>query len=121
MIQNHDAPDWFRKIHESPWESEVSLHPGFSFIKHQVKLQDFKKDKDNYKLLYFDAFSPEIQPELWTQEIFDKLSRMMKKEGILVTYSAKGSVRRALESAGFRVERIPGPKGKREMIRAMKM
>ena len=120
MMQDHDALDWFRRIHESPWESNVSLAPDFGFIKYEIKLQDFRKAKDLYNLVYFDAFSPDIQPELWTQEIFDKLFGMLNKEGILVTYSAKGSVRRALKSAGFEVERIPGPKGKREMMRAVK-
>lgn len=121
LLSHHEAFDWFRKIHDSKWERKITLYPGFGLIKHQLKLQDFKKDKDVYNLVYFDAFSPDIQPELWTHEIFNELSAMLKKGGGLVTYSAKGNVRRALNSAGFKVERIPGPKGKREMIRAMKI
>ena len=74
-----------------------------------------------FSLLYFDAFAPEKQPEMWTQELFDELYVMMEEEGILTTYCAKGVVRRMLQAAGFIVERLPGPPGgKREILRAKK-
>ena len=92
----------------------------FSIAKYDQKLQDIELDPEFYDLTYFDAFAPEIQPELWTQEIFEKIYASMRSNGIFVTYSAKGSVRRNLINAGFTVDRIPGPKGKREIIRAIK-
>ena len=71
-------------------------------------------------MVYFDAFSPNVQPELWTEEIFKKIFEMMNDNGILVTYCAKGQVKRNMKSAGFNVEGLPGPKGKREVVRARK-
>ena len=73
-----------------------------------------------FNLVYFDAFGARVQPELWTEEVFEKMFRALKSEGVLVTYAAKGSVRRALQAVGFTVERLPGPPGKREMLRAIK-
>ena len=84
--------------------------------------QDLKKVKlsENYDLVYFDAFSPKVQPDLWTEEIFRNIANHMNKNAILTTYSAKGIVRRTLEKCGLIVERIPGPPGKREILRAIK-
>jgi tRNA U34 5-methylaminomethyl-2-thiouridine-forming methyltransferase MnmC len=81
----------------------------------EVQLQDTV-----YDLVYFDAFSPAVQPELWTEEIFRMIYQSMKEGACLVTYSVKGSVTRALKSAGFCLEKLPGPPGKREMTRATK-
>ena len=78
-------------------------------------------DKNNFHLIYFDAFGARVQPELWTEQIFKKMHTALKKGGVLVTYSAKGSVRRAMQTVGFEVERLPGPPGKREMLRAHKI
>ena len=77
-------------------------------------------DKNLFNLIYFDAFGARVQPELWTEEIFSKMYEAMQQEGVLVTYAAKGSVRRAMQAVGFTVERLPGPPGKREMLRAIK-
>ena len=74
-----------------------------------------------FDLIYFDAFGAQNQPELWTEEIFEKMFQAIRPDGILVTYCAKGSVRRAMQSVGFMVERLPGPPGKREMLRATKI
>ena len=73
-----------------------------------------------FNLIYFDAFGPRVQPELWTAVVFEKMYNALKSDGVLVTYSAKGSVRRAMQEVGFQVERLPGPPGKREMLRATK-
>ena len=121
LVEEAGAGEWFRKIHESAWESIVEISPSFRLRKHKIKLQDFDHPEKAFHLIYFDAFSPDIQAELWIEEIFRKLSLMTKPEGVLVTYSAKGRVRRALESVGYNVERLPGPRGKREMIRAVKI
>jgi tRNA U34 5-methylaminomethyl-2-thiouridine-forming methyltransferase MnmC len=74
-----------------------------------------------FELIYFDAFAPNAQPELWTEEIFKKMFAILKPGGVLTTYSSKGTVRRAMQAAGFSVEKIPGPPGKREIVRAVKI
>ena len=76
--------------------------------------------KINLTWFYFDAFGARVQPELWTETMFSKMFDAMKDNAVLVTYAAKGSVRRAMQNVGFRVERLPGPPGKREMLRATK-
>jgi len=110
----------FEKIHTVSWEEEHPVSATFSLIKRK---QFFKNidDKDRFDLIYFDAFGARVQPELWTEEIFSRMFMALKNGGILVTYSAKGSVRRNMQSVGFSVERLPGPPGKREMLRGKKM
>ena len=76
--------------------------------------------KEKYDVIYFDAFSPEVQPGLWTKDIFFKLFKSLKKGGVMTTYSCKGIVKRALKESGFRIEKLPGPPGKREFLRASK-
>jgi len=109
----------FDQIHESNWDIKTALSARFIFEKQQRKFQEITT-KDTHDLIYFDAFGPRVQPELWTEAIFKKMYDALKKGGVLVTYSAKGSVRRAMISVGFTVEKIPGPPGKREMLRAVK-
>lgn len=109
----------FLKLHRTEWEIPVAIENGFSILKKKIKLEDFIPAKNSFDLVFFDAFSPEAQPELWTEEIFRKLYAGMKEGGILVTYCAKGQVRRNLIAAGFSVERLEGPPGKREMLRAV--
>jgi tRNA U34 5-methylaminomethyl-2-thiouridine-forming methyltransferase MnmC len=110
----------FTSLHESAWDAEAEINDFFKLNKQKLQLEDTTLINNFYDLVYYDAFSPEVQPELWTTCIFIKIFNAMKVNGIFVTYSAKGSVRRNLIEAGFEVERIPGPKGKREMIRAFK-
>lgn len=109
----------FKKMHTAPWEKANEISKDFKLIKQE---KSFLQVDDNnlYDLIYFDAFGPDKQPELWSPKIFEKMFLSLKDQGILVTYSAKGSVRRALQSVGFVVERLPGPPGKREMMRAIK-
>jgi tRNA U34 5-methylaminomethyl-2-thiouridine-forming methyltransferase MnmC len=84
--------------------------------------QNFEEivDAEDYDIVYFDAFGPRVQPELWTEAIFSKMYTALKKGGVLTTYCAQGAARRAMQTAGFTVERLPGPPGKREMLRATK-
>lgn len=105
------------KIHSCPWNMDVEIHPAFTLHKSKVQLEDFQS-KRKFDLIYFDAFAPNTQPELWTTDIFSKIFTYSEPGAIFVTYSSKGAVRRALISAGFEVEKIPGPPGKREMLRA---
>lgn len=109
----------FEKFHQADWNKCVSIRDGFSLTKHQVSLLDFEP-KVQFDLVYFDAFEPETQPELWTREVFERLFCWVNPEGILTTYCCKGYVRRNMLAAGFLVEKVPGPPGKREMIVATK-
>lgn len=109
----------FEKIHAVSWEEEHDITSNFKLTKRKQFFKDIK-DIDAYNLIYFDAFGARVQPELWTEDVFLIMYKSLKNKGVLVTYSAKGSVRRAMESVGFSVERLPGPPGKREMLRAIK-
>jgi len=109
----------FEKMHSLSWSKKHTFAVRFSLTK---KEQFFDKidDVNKYDLIYFDAFGARVQPELWTVEIFNIMYKALRKDGVLVTYSAKGSVRRAMQEVGFIVERLPGPPGKREMLRGKK-
>lgn len=108
----------FNKFHEL--ESEGELSANFRVRKQQCKLHGYVP-ATKVDLIYFDAFAPEVQPNLWEADVFEKMYSMLNAEGILTTYCAKGVVRRTMQSVGFKVERIPGPPGKREMLRAIKL
>lgn len=109
----------FRQLHEAPWEEKATITSLFSLIKRKICFSEIS-EKQSVNLIYFDAFGARVQPELWTEEIFTSMYNALKTNGILVTYAAKGSVRRAMQAVGFKVERLPGPPGKREMLRATK-
>ena len=110
----------FELVHEAEWGVPVDLSDRFSLYKEKTTLEDVVLS-NQYDIIYFDAFAPGVQPELWTREAFDKLLNAMSKGGIFTTYSSKGAVRRLLIEVGFEVEKIPGPPGKREMLRATKV
>ena len=109
----------FEQMHLCPWEESVALTPRFTLTKQRKDIREVQ-DKNRFHLIYFDAFGARVQPELWTEEVFSNMYAALQQQGILVTYAAKGSVRRALQQVGFTVERLPGPPGKREMLRAIK-
>ncbi|MFH6602034.1 tRNA (5-methylaminomethyl-2-thiouridine)(34)-methyltransferase MnmD [Maribacter algicola] len=109
----------FQSMHDSAWEKDVSICDTFQLHKIQKDFSDLDFD-DTFDLIYFDAFGARVQPELWTETIFARMFKALKNNGVLVTYAAKGSVRRAMQQVGFNVERLPGPPGKREMLRAVK-
>lgn len=116
------APEFgglFEKLHRTPWETAEELTPEFSLLKRKQFFQDID-EKATTDLIYFDAFGARVQPELWEQDIFQRMYDALVPGGILVTYAAKGSVRRAMKAVGFNVEKLPGPPGKREMMRAVK-
>jgi len=114
-----EKQEWFQKIHSMEWEKAVALTPLFTLQKIRTDFRDFSYSY-NCDVVYYDAFAPDKQPEVWSQEIFDNLFKAMSPAGILTTYCAKGHIRRMMQHAGFSVERIPGPPGKREMLRARK-
>lgn len=106
----------FQTIHQAGWGKSEFIHPYFNLEKIQTDFRDFDFP-DKYDVVYYDAFAPDKQPEVWSQELFDKIFSAMNPDGILTTYCAKGSIRRMMQQAGFSVERIPGPVGKREILR----
>ncbi len=110
----------FSRMHELPFFQKETLFPEFVFEKWSHKVHEAPLLSETFDLVYFDAFGPQVQPELWTEKVFSKMFAAMKKGAMLVTYSAKGSVKRALRSSGFCLEHPAGPKGKREMTRAVK-
>ncbi len=109
----------FQQIHECNWDERNEISNYFSLKKRKHTFMEIE-DKNVFDLIYFDAFGARVQPELWTEDIFYKMYSALQNRGVLVTYSAKGSVRRAMQAVGFTVERLPGPPGKREMLRAIK-
>jgi len=110
----------FKQMHQHPWEIKNEVSTTFTLTKRKQLFNEIS-DENAFNLIYFDAFGARVQPELWTEDIFKTMFNALKNGGILVTYSAKGSVRRAMQSVGFTVERLPGPPGKREMLRATKL
>lgn len=110
----------FQKIHQAGAAKHEHIGDSFFIRNYPMKLEDFQSEPDKYHLVYFDAFGPDTQPEMWKPEMFEKIFLGMISGGILVTYCVKGEVRRAMKAAGFRVEKLPGPAGKREISRATK-
>lgn len=118
---NQGKAHLYYKMHEVDWNKEIEITPYFNIHKVEADFTTYDfSDTDGIDLIYFDAFAPEKQPDMWKQELFDKLYDTMNKGGIVVTYCAKGVVRRMLQQSGFVVERLPGPPGKREMLRGRK-
>lgn len=110
----------FQSLHAAAWNEPVRITP--CFILHKIHGDSNRCElPEGIDLVYFDAFAPDKQPEMWNPEIFGKLFARMHAGGILTTYCAKGAVRRMMQEAGYSVERIPGPPGKREMLRAVKL
>ncbi len=116
MEQHHIV----QNILESKWQQWQSVSSHFQIKKVQGDILDYPFDT-NYHLIYFDAFAPETNPELWSKDILEKVYRFMLQGGIMVTFCAKGSFKRQLKDIGFKVESIKGPPGKREMTRAIKI
>jgi tRNA U34 5-methylaminomethyl-2-thiouridine-forming methyltransferase MnmC len=115
-----DLPqDLFLAMHLAPWGKTAKIGPGFELYKENADFRSMEATGP-FDLVYFDAFDPQKQPYLWTEEIFSSIARRVRPGAVLVTYSAKGSVRRALISSGFNVQKLSGPPGKREMVRAIK-
>jgi tRNA U34 5-methylaminomethyl-2-thiouridine-forming methyltransferase MnmC len=117
--RGHYMRERFMQMHSCPWNEDVIITPHFTLHKAQRAVQD-EQAENQYDVVFYDAFGPPTQPEMWTLAIFQRMYAALKPGGIFVTYCAKGQVRRDLQAAGFTVERLPGPPGKREMLRAIK-
>lgn len=109
----------FEQMHKTNWNEKVALSDRFWLTKRKQFFQDID-DVAQFDLIYFDAFGYRVQPELWSTAIFKKMYDALKDGGILVTYAARGVVKRSMIEVGFRVEKLEGPPGKREMFRAFK-
>lgn len=114
------SEDDFMQLHGAPWDEQVAISPDFTFTKWHTDLNTFDFGSIKPDVVYFDAFSPEKQGEMWSRANFEKIHNACHKGAILATYCAKGIVRRTMQSVGFAVERLPGPPGKREILRAMR-
>ncbi|KAA9333189.1 tRNA (5-methylaminomethyl-2-thiouridine)(34)-methyltransferase MnmD [Hymenobacter busanensis] len=112
--------DCYQQLHTANWGVPVALTPQFALHKMSGALQNMSLCEDTYQVIYFDAFAPEKQPDMWTDDVFRQLYEAAAHGGCLVSYCAKGSFKRSLKAAGWVVESLPGPQGKREMTRAWK-
>ena len=110
----------FALIHSSNWEEEIEINPEFRIKKCKADACNFDFPKDFFDVVYFDAFSPDKDSELWSEEMFAKVYESCKKGAVLTTYCCKGEIKRRMKKAGFIVSKLPGPKGKREILRAEK-
>ncbi|MFN7099981.1 MAG: tRNA (5-methylaminomethyl-2-thiouridine)(34)-methyltransferase MnmD [Flavobacterium sp.] len=109
----------FQKMHQCTWEEVTVLNNHFTLTKRKQFFENIT-DAECFDLIYFDAFGYRVQPELWSTAIFEKMYKALKVGGVLVTYAARGVVKRSMIEVGFRVEKLAGPPGKREMFRAFK-
>jgi tRNA U34 5-methylaminomethyl-2-thiouridine-forming methyltransferase MnmC len=113
--------DTFAFLHQSPWEKVNKISEQIEFLKYQTALQKVELKDHSFDLIFFDAFAPNKQPELWTIDVLQKVVEAMNPNGVFVTYCAKGQLKRDLKALGLGVETLPGPPGKKEMVRATKL
>lgn len=119
QLEDESLQTSFQKMHEVDWEVKHQISALFSLTKEKKMFQEINH-KNQFDLIYFDAFGFRVQPELWSVEIFQKMYDAMKSGGILVTYACRTSIKNAMKEVGFTVEKLPGAPGKREMLRAIK-
>jgi tRNA U34 5-methylaminomethyl-2-thiouridine-forming methyltransferase MnmC len=121
VINKEKKKNLFSIIHDCNWETIQSVSTFFKLLKQRVSALTAHYPTETFDVVYFDAFSPDVQPELWSKPLFEKIYQSMKPNGIIVTYCTKGTVKKTLVEVGFRIEKLPGPKGKREILRAEKI
>lgn len=109
----------YLKLHEVEWNKQIDINEYFTLNKLHQELIDIK-EKEKFDVIFFDTFAPDIQPEMWSKMVFENMLQALKPNGFLVTYCAKGIVKRTIKEVGFELETLPGPPGKREMIRCRK-
>lgn len=119
-LNDLDDPALLVHFHQQDWDTDVTYNDIFTLKKIASKFESLQLPKESYDLVYYDAFAPSAQPELWEANVLKIVYEALKQGGMLVTYCAKGSVKRTLKSLGFLIEELPGPPGKREMTRAIK-
>jgi tRNA U34 5-methylaminomethyl-2-thiouridine-forming methyltransferase MnmC len=123
LLNSHQEYRLLEDLHAAPWDADARIAPLFTLRKKQQSLLQYLESplQEPFHLIYFDAFDPAAQPELWTQQVFEQLYARLYEGGNLITYCSKGAVRRAMQAAGFVVEKLSGPAGKREIVRARKV
>ena len=119
-LEANSSEEIFLKMHQANLNEKVELDSKFTLEKQNKKFQEIS-DEEKYDLIYFDAFGFRVQPELWSLEIFQIMFKALKPNGILVTYACRSSIKNAMKASGFEVEKLNGPPGKREMLRARKL
>jgi tRNA U34 5-methylaminomethyl-2-thiouridine-forming methyltransferase MnmC len=120
LLKSEGSKVIFNQLHKASWQTTQSVSPNFDLHKREAKIQEADLGVERFDLIYFDAFAPSKQPEMWEVAVLKKIMDAMNPEAVFVTYCAKGQLKRDLISLGLMVEKIPGPPGKREMIRAVK-
>lgn len=115
-----DKQEVFSLLHSSEWDKEIVINDNFILNKRHQRFEDIN-DTETFDLIYFDAFGYHAQPELWSVDIFKKMFNALKKDGVLVTYACRTVIKKAMQEAGFVTEKLPGPPGKREMLRGKKV
>lgn len=120
LQKDSSCEEVFSRIHQSEWNQAFKLDQNFNFKKSKESIIDNYLPIEKYDVVYFDAFNPDLEPNLWSTEVFEKIYNSMKGNSVLSTYSTKGIVKRALKSCGFNIEKKPGPPGKREILNAIK-
>jgi tRNA U34 5-methylaminomethyl-2-thiouridine-forming methyltransferase MnmC len=118
---NKDFLNIYETIHQSKWNEECLLKRNFTLDKINRPIQNTILNENTFDLVYFDAFNPDLEPELWSEKVFSKIYVSMRSNSVLSTYSTKGIIKRALKSCGFKIEKKPGPIGKREILNALKL
>lgn len=119
-LSDENVQSVFLKLHQSDWDTKTQVNDNFTLLKLNKRFENLQLSPQ-FDIVYFDAFAPSAQPELWTADILKIMYDSLLPDGILTTYCAKGDVKRALKSIGFKVEKLQGPPGKREMTRAIKV
>ena len=120
FVQAEGAKAAFYKMHKAEWGTSIDVSKYMTLVKRDLKVQDARLELEYFDVVYFDAFGPEAQPELWTEKVFRKIFDSMVPGAVMCTFSSKGDVKRAIKSAGFNLELIDGPPGKRTITRAWK-
>ena len=120
QLNGEETQNYFQQFHQTEWNKKIKITEGFSLLKVKSSIQDFDFSSNKFDIIFFDAFAPNKQPEMWTLPVLEKIVRAIKSSGLFVTYCAKGQVKRDLKSLGMVVESLAGPPGKREMVRAIK-
>jgi tRNA U34 5-methylaminomethyl-2-thiouridine-forming methyltransferase MnmC len=119
-VESAEAKEQFEKLHRAKWNEAENISSNFVLKKLRATLQQVELELNHYDLIYFDAFAPNKQPEMWELPMLQKVVNSMKPDGLFVTYCAKGQLKRDLKNAGLTVETLQGPPGKREMVRGKK-
>jgi tRNA U34 5-methylaminomethyl-2-thiouridine-forming methyltransferase MnmC len=120
ILPGDQTKSYFKQLHEIEWDSKIKVIDNFSLLKRKISIQDLAFGASELDIVFFDAFAPAKQPEMWELPILEKVIKSLKPNGLFVTYCAQGQLKRNLKSLGLVVESLPGPPGKREMVRAIK-